>query len=132
MSKLSRRKFVLTVLAGGGASAVLVLSRPWRGRADIALDLGKVLGSVPGAEAVGRAYLRTVPSEGDIQLLGELVFSEITWSSLILGDPSRLVAEQVRRDFEVDRVVRLRRWVLSRTEARLCAIVALASAPTSP
>ncbi|MFO1190147.1 MAG: hypothetical protein U1E97_11345 [Alphaproteobacteria bacterium] len=39
------------------------------------------------------------------------------------------IATRIRHDFERDRLVAVDGWILARTEARLCAICVLASAP---
>jgi hypothetical protein len=86
----------------------------------------------PGsAAAIGRTYLRQYPGEAEAQRLA----SEITSDLDCLGcrvpsaDEASLraaVRERVRRDFAEGVVVSVDGWVLSRTEARLCAIAALA------
>ncbi len=79
------------------------------------------------AQVVGRAFLRRFPEETDTDtLVQRLAGSQRRhWARLAASDSERL-AEEVRArhraDFENERVVRIRGWVLSETEARLCAL----------
>jgi hypothetical protein len=74
---------------------------------------------------IGRQYLRKVPGEADLDLLAELILSGVSWNASIGTDIRAIIRERVRRDFAEDRVVRLGQWMLSQTEARLCALTAL-------
>jgi hypothetical protein len=125
--KMRRRQFLayLTVL-GGGAGALLVLVHRDRRKRSVALQLETLLGNEDGVAEIGRAYLRLEPTENEIQLLSDRIFSEIRWDLLQSGGVREVIARRVREDFRQGRVVRLQGWVVSRTEARLCALVALA------
>ena len=123
MKKTTRRGF-LVLLAGGGT----VLAANWfrgRRRNAIAIELRHVLAHDVHTEMIGRQYLRRVPAEADPDLLGELILSDLPWSASIGTDTRAVIREQVRRDFAEDRIVRLGQWMLSQTEARLCALTAL-------
>jgi hypothetical protein len=78
----------------------------------------------PAAAArLGRAYLRLHPDEATParlvrHLLGELA----SVSPEIAG---RRIAQGIAADFDAGRVTRVQGWILSRTEARLFALVAL-------
>ena len=96
-----------------------------RRRRSVALELETFLGNEDGVPSIGRAYLRLVPAENDVRLLSDLIFSDIR-SDLLHGmDVRHAVAGRVQEDFREGRVVRLRGWLVSLTEARLCALVAL-------
>ncbi len=82
------------------------------------------------AGMVGRAYLRIRPAESGVGLLTDLLTSEWT------GDRKRLdrmdlevlrtrLRHQMREDFKAGRVVLIQNWILSVTEARICALVSL-------
>lgn len=74
------------------------------------------------AAAVGRHYLRTVPAENDRGLLLER-----------LGGSASLtkarIADLVEADFGDGRTVLIDGWVMSRSEARVCALYALGGEP---
>ena len=112
---------------GGGAGVLLVLRSVEKGKDNVVLQLDQVLTVKRSARWVGLAYLEEVPSERDVQNLSELVFSEIKWETLLRSDIREVIRRQVRRDFRNDNLVRIRGWLLSRTEARLCALSALSS-----
>ena len=72
----------------------------------------------PGVIAVGAAYLRTRPDEADPTVL---------MTALSGADPDVLAAARrdVAADFASGRTVELDGWVLSQSEARVAALVAL-------
>jgi hypothetical protein len=81
------------------------------------------------AAAVGSAYLRVRPSEASVdRLLQELALAGLDKDVLANVDAGML-SERVRasqvRDFAAGRVVELDGWILSETEARVCALAAL-------
>jgi hypothetical protein len=106
---------------------LLVLVHQDRRKRSVALELETLLGNEDGVPQIGRAYLRLEPGENEIQVLSDRIFSEIRWDLLLNGHVREVIARRVREDFREGRVVRLRGWVVSRTEARLCALVALAN-----
>ena len=131
---LHDRRSVLKVLLGAGA-AVGLLPEAWAAdpqRAGVAWSPSRAFfRNRKGAAAVGRAYLAIREEEGEIAVLRRLL-------ELPAEDPSspserkqlltRLRARQ-RDDFREDRVVTVEGWLLSETEARLCALVALEDSP---
>ena len=76
-----------------------------------------------GASYLGRRYLQAHPSEarGDV-LVSRLVGTRAPTSA---REASRAVAAGIRSDYAAGRSVRVDGWVLSLTEARLYALVAL-------
>ena len=74
------------------------------------------------ARAVGAAYLRQNPDEADAERLAALLGPDLGESE---GPAlaSRLAARQ-RADFTTGRTVVVEGWVLSLTEARICALLA--------
>ena len=80
------------------------------------------------AAQVGRAYLRLVPEEGDLERLVTLIAEQVPDFATRAPDAAELrrgVARSVQEDFANGRVTRVQGWVLSRTEARLAALAAL-------
>jgi hypothetical protein len=85
----------------------------------------------PGsAKVIGGEYLRAFPQEADLGMLLELMASQLAASDAgLFGTTDHQLRERldssIRADFAADRIVKLRGWVLSATEARLCALVTL-------
>jgi hypothetical protein len=84
------------------------------------------------ARVVGLEYLRVAPTERTTEALVAAIAADLPGGTAALDDPidpehlRDLLQERIRQDFADETVVELRRWIVSRTEARLCAIVALA------
>jgi hypothetical protein len=78
------------------------------------------------ARVVGRAYLGRHPEEADAARLAALLERQLRErGAASLGER---VARRVRQDFAEGATVHVKGWILSRTEARLCALQALARA----
>ncbi len=111
-----------------GKAAVARGDRSLQGAGFTASRLVSALRSKASAAAVGRAYLETVSDEATVERLSALIAGELQDGALAsIGDDGlreRLAAVR-RRDFEREHVVVVRGWVLSRTEARLCALSCL-------
>lgn len=126
MPLLPRRWFVglatLFALFGrNGTAAAAVLPSP-----DGALEA--LLPRTDDAAVVGRAYLAQYATEADAGLLRRRLVS-------LTAEPRRLraaIGERIRRDFAEGDTVRIEGWVLSRTEARLCALCALSKDRGTP
>jgi hypothetical protein len=116
---VNRRGFIVGAAAAGGGLGLAVIAARLAGvwpSGAAALDPAALVGAGPGVQAIGRAYLELEPREADADRLLEL----------ILGDaPASRVLERVRLDFTEGRTVRLHGFILSRMEARLCALAAL-------
>ncbi len=83
------------------------------------------------AARVGEEYLRLYPTEDDgTRLVRRLAGGrrrEVEWERLAASDPAAFresVRARHREDFAAGRTVSLRGWVVSETEARLCALAA--------
>jgi hypothetical protein len=83
------------------------------------------------ARVVGREYLRIKPVEADTLKLTELIcagrqdrYAELSHSGMV--KLRRMLLHQQREDFDKGRIVNVQGWILSETEARLCALTALA------
>jgi len=77
----------------------------------------------PGVLRIGRRYLEAVPEEADLGVLLALLPNG-TNPERLAGGLSDL-APAVAEDFERGRVVLLTGWLVSRTEARAAAVLAL-------
>ena len=129
MNNYPRREFLLRALAACGTSFVMPLpsleagQKPQAGTA-AASYFG---GHTDAARAIGEAYLRQLgldtsaesvrkASLGALQLIERASNQQNAISALGLA---------VRRDFQQGRSVQLEGWIVSRTEAELCALVLL-------
>ena len=126
---MDRRRFLVSVVTiGGGLGCSIVIGRAgteWGGES-VVVEVSKLLTIAPDAQRVGRAYLDLVPDEDDPELLVDLVFPSLRDADAPpeSGELVRRFVAQVRRDFEEDRLARIDGWILSRTEARLSALLA--------
>jgi hypothetical protein len=132
--RYSRRAFLAASLLGGGAlvaggSAIAVR---WTGERTVRRLLG-LFTDRAALRPVGAAYLKAVPAESDRAKLERLLLQDLGLEARFASpeELGRLVADRIRDDFAEDRVAQVEGWVLSRTEARLCALAALASVPAA-
>jgi hypothetical protein len=133
----SRRGFLAATIAA--AALPLLSSVPWLARAadtlsrpgaNVSVHLADLLASRTSAAVVGLAYLDVCPAERHPDFLLDLIAADLDIGGVPLQSlgPERiraLVGAQVQRDFALARTVEIDGWVLSRTEARLCALCAL-------
>jgi hypothetical protein len=96
------------------------------------MRLAGLLTHIESAKVVGAAYLQQRAHEADVRLLLDQITSSPAAGDIALfGGPDRqlhqLLDRMIREDFGADRVVNLRGWILSETEARLCALAGLLS-----
>ena len=82
------------------------------------------------ARVIGREYLRIKPFEADALKLAELIcagrperYAELNRASM--GKVRSILLHQQREDFDKGGTVNVKGWILSETEARLCALTAL-------
>ena len=131
---ITRRRFLATAAAIAG-SALVVERRPWRALVTFApVSAGERLAGLlthrDSAREVGSAYLDRAPQEASVSGLVDRIAAELPQGRRTVQEASddelrTLLAASIRLDFEHDRVVQVRGWVLSPTEARLYALAAL-------
>lgn len=90
-------------------------------------------GSYESAASIGRHYLRSMPEERNIDTLLALIDRTLADDGLATcdsdaGSTTRAIARSIRNDFADGRIVSVQGWMLSRTEARIGALAALARA----
>lgn len=132
MTALSRRsllkRLALVVLAGALPAGLRAQNADRRWRPPSA-RLTRCLSDPQSAAVLGARYLARMPEEADRELLARLIAGARRRAlRLARADTRRLralLARQQRADFACGRTVCLDGWVLSRTEARLCALAAL-------
>jgi acyl CoA:acetate/3-ketoacid CoA transferase alpha subunit len=132
MDGISRRN-VLKQLALGGLIFVLpaaLLTAPatevFR---PLASRLKRFFRSAQSAQIVGQRYLAVTAGEADAALLAaRIAGTQQYYLRLVSADEPTLralLAVQQQADFAEGRTVNIDGWILSRTEARLCALAAL-------
>jgi hypothetical protein len=111
---LDRRRF-LSAAAAGTALGLIGAARADHDSPDLAHpELLLALGP-DAVREIGDAYRALVPAESDRSSLETALRAELRASSASNEDP-------VRADFAAGRTIVVRDWVLSRTEARQCAL----------
>ncbi|HYM82218.1 MAG TPA: hypothetical protein VEY91_12515 [Candidatus Limnocylindria bacterium] len=93
---------------------------------------GKLVGLLrhpASARVIGTAYLEAIPAEADAPILVDAIAAGLEGGPAALrADANALRRRLLRRiehDFELETTVRLQGWIVSRTEARLCALATL-------
>jgi hypothetical protein len=139
---MSRRKFLL-LGAGIGIGGPLLAPHSLTWVASTWQDKGNTLQSrllalfhhQPSARVIGNTYLQQFPQEANIRVLlkhivadfsGGFSHSDDRLSSAADRELMGSLQRRIRRDFSEEKVVKLQGWILSATEARLCALAALA------
>ena len=132
---INRRGFLQLALGTGGLwllrSRLVSSVFAWpRGQSLLSLRLTGLFKHGESAKVIGREYLRHYAQEADEQILLGLISSGFTDGPEMLSaaddeEISRWLRRQIGQDFEAGHVVKLEGWILSATEARLCALVAL-------
>jgi len=129
--RISRRRFLVVAAATVPAAAAAL--EPWRAivavRRDhsLAARLARLVAHRDSARVIGGEYLQMLGGGVDrLQLVAALA-SELPGGHRAAGAASaeelaELVAGRVRQDFEDERTISLRGWIVSVTEARLAAI----------
>jgi hypothetical protein len=123
--RLSRR-FMLVALALSASlsTTALAVDLP-AGRATARLR--RLLPDIGSAREIGAIYRRACPAEADPPRLTRLLLSSLSLDDRGLAGRSdaslrALLTARVRRDFAAGDTVDISGWILSRTEARLCAL----------
>jgi hypothetical protein len=96
----------------------------------LSAKLSNVFYDRKSATVIGLEYLRHTPMEADVRRLTNLICSrwQGRYDDIAHADTARikeLLLRQQREDFEKGRTVNVQGWILSETEARLCALAAL-------
>jgi hypothetical protein len=124
---LTRRRLLIAavtlaaaVAAGPGVVAPLIERLAAGNPADL---LRALITHGEGATYLGRRYLQAHPSEARSDVLVRRLVG--TNSPTSEREASRAVAVRIRSDYAAGRTVKVDGWVLSRTEARLYALVAM-------
>lgn len=121
MRSINRRSFL--ILAPAAAVAGVLLPLPSYLSKTFASDEAESAGGEL-AEVVDE-YLKNFPQERDVHFLSERLTLKLenATDKSFLSEPTIIV--RIQQDFEEGRVVSLAGWILSRTEARVLALVSL-------
>jgi hypothetical protein len=87
--------------------------------------LGRVFFEQDSARRIGLAYLGQFPHELDARRLPAMLFGDAAWGAWPAGKLQAEIGNRVRSDFVAGNTVRIHGWCLSRSEARVCALLAL-------
>lgn len=126
-SVTSRRRILkqLGLLVGGGvfpssnsASQIEILDNR---QLSVAID--RLIAHRGSAAIIGSLYLEINESERSIEVLAQNIVESISTSAKYMDETTLL--NQIRVDFERGDIVNLKGWLLSRTEARICALHAV-------
>ena len=132
MSLRFTRRTILAGLAAGVAGVAIGLRLYWTGgsAARDAQRLAGLLRHADSAVPLGRLYLAGAPREADparlVTLIGAALGPALTPISAATDEALRTgLDERIRTDFIAGNRVAVGGWLLSITEARLCALVSL-------
>ncbi|HVS98177.1 MAG TPA: hypothetical protein VHE54_16890 [Puia sp.] len=125
---MKRKEFIFLTVAG--AAAIVIPNAGCRQYSDATVDaLSRplFLGQVCDAKTIGEigaAYRTANPEESHRNRLIGLLLKDMPAAQ---DDHrlARLVDARVRSDFATDNIVTVKGWVLSRTEARQCALYSI-------
>jgi hypothetical protein len=132
---IHRRQFLLLALGVAGSvaagSKLSGAAGGWLRQGSLRAKLTALFIHQESAQAIGRAYLQSYPREADALRLEDQIAQGIAGGRTLLAaidkpKVSKLLTDRIRQDFATDQVVKVQGWILSVTEARLCALTTLA------
>ena len=117
----------LTIVAHSQLPGVALLERA---QLLMPTRLAALLTHSDSARVIGKAYLHKYPQDARIDILLDQIAARLAASNAglagIAEDGLRAQLDvTVRADFAADRIVKLQGWILSTTEAQLCALATL-------
>src|SRR5262245_28066158 len=127
-TSMHRRQFFAFALTAGGALLIQAGLPGWlRPGNPLGARLVALFEHQDSARIVGLEYLKKYPQEADAHLLQDRIIAGFAGGYTGLAKASdstirKLIEDRVRQDFETDQIVKLQGWILSATEARLCAL----------
>lgn len=132
--RIGRRGFIVTAV---GLTATALTARFAFDRESVpdsvasdAERLVSTFSSPESAAEVGRAYLETLAPDPSPRVLVERIVAGLPggYTAVRRGDEAQLrtlLAHELKEDFRDGNIVMVDGWILSTTEARLCALAAL-------
>jgi hypothetical protein len=139
MTSIPRRDFLCQALTVCGSALLASESLAQEGQSPPAARAARASTGYFGdradtVRAIGEAYLRQLgrePNQESILAAARGALESIDRARDEQG-AIRALVRAVREDFERGRAVQLEGWILSRTEAEICALTLLAAAPALP
>ena len=133
MTAIPRREFLWQALAACAAGALIPAHSVWgaqSGQADrgATTSTGYFGDQADAVQAVGKAYMRQLGRDATRESVLAAARAALETINRSKDQPSaiRALVRAVREDFERGRSVQLEGWILSRTEAEICALTLLA------
>lgn len=129
MTPMTRRAFLagaaLAAAGGGGLLYRVATSDGFDPELAQTAEAARLFDELEPARRVGRAYLAAHPSEDDERTLVRLLEEQPGWRGAWESSTSiaQFARRTIHRDYEAGRTVPVEGWILSTTEARLCALV---------
>jgi hypothetical protein len=134
--RISRRKILLTMVMAVAVPATLKLRNHHSSERSLQSPTGPIdhvlqmFAATASAVVLGRLYLNRYPEEDSLDALVLHLRLQTRNEGFAdhdaeLGALHEHIRSQVRRDFESGNCVQIDGWVLSRTEARACALATL-------
>jgi hypothetical protein len=123
--KIKRRVFLGFLFLMGVASLPPRRAGATEGGEPAAERLAALLRHRDSAKRVGREYLKARPQEACAANLLAQLTRDLKLQALSEGDLRAHFNKRSKADFCARRVVKLDGWILSETEARLCALTSL-------
>jgi hypothetical protein len=112
---------LVSTAIGAAAASASVGTRP--AGLDLTLAARRLFAHRASAAVIGAHYLAQFDEESSAQALEEAIRQGMPASGKRVDEQSLLA--RIQKDFEHGDVVKLQGWMLSRTEARLCALLSL-------
>lgn len=132
MKYYTRRRLLQIIAATGLLSAggkIFARHSQYVADSDESAMLTSIIRNKESARMIGEEYLRVNPNEND-RILLEATLCDSNNGSLFRDDyldARANIVSRIRADYESGRTAMVGGWILSQTEARLCALVSLSS-----
>ena len=132
MTAIPRREFLWQVLSACAAGVIVPVRVAWGGQSG-QVDRAATTGAgyfgdqADAVRAVGEAYLRQLGRDTSRESVAAAARGALDAIDRARDQPGaiRALVRAVRDDFERGRSVQLEGWILSRTEAEICALTLL-------
>ena len=130
LQRMADRSTARRMVVSGVGIAAVIAATPGFGvalRSACQARRGREMWRDPGAvRTVGRRYLELAGNETDRARLSDLIFGNAELPDMSFWSLQRHIAAGRARDYAAGDTIMLDGWILSRTEARLCALCSLA------
>ena len=134
-SNHSRRKFCQILLTTGTCIAIspasaFVNSAQTSTDSDLRDKLVGLFHDKESAKTIGREYLKNAPEETHYKILIEKILTNSNTRLKIQTESSpnrikNILVKKIREDYEHGRIIYLKDWIISITEARISALAAI-------